>query len=134
MIVVDSRLRCNINRHLDEVSYHTILPYLRQIYFISLSHSSREEYVIKVLWASTNCIFTAVCICVILSTSCILIGTLHLHHVTRCHIYRSSFYLFWGQPCGCIRYAQPYSFLTLLLHVPYAPLPLKMLRAHLPGL
>jgi len=121
-----SKLRSNINQHLAEVSYYrpTILPYLRQIYFISLSHSSRAEYVTIVVWASTCCIFTAVCICVILSTSCILIGAFHLHHVTSCHIYHSSFYMFLGQPCGCIWYAQPHSYLTLPLYAPSAPLPL----------
>ena len=51
------------------------------------------------------------------------VGTLHLHHAPSYHIYRSSFYLFWGQPCGCIWYAQPYSYLTLLLYAPSAPLP-----------
>jgi len=51
------------------------------------------------------------------------VGTLHLHHAPSCHIYRSSFYLFWGQPCGCIWYAQSYSYLTLLLYAPSTPLP-----------
>ena len=60
------------------------------------------------LAAMAGSIFTASCICAITSTSCILAGTLHLHHVYACHIYRSSFYLFWGQPCGCIWYAQPW--------------------------
>jgi len=75
------------------------------------------------LAAMAGSIFTATCICAITSTSCILAGTLHLHHVYAYHIYRSSFYLFWGQPCGCIWYAQPYSYLTLLLYAPSAPLP-----------
>ena len=75
------------------------------------------------LAAMAGSIFTASCICAITSTSCILAGTLHLHHVYACHIYRSSFYLFWGQPCGGIWYAQPYSYLILLLYAPAAPLP-----------
>jgi hypothetical protein len=51
------------------------------------------------LAAMAGSIFTASCICAIASTSCILAGALHLHHEYAWHIYRSSFYLFWGQPC-----------------------------------
>ena len=49
-----------------------------------------------ILAAMAGSIFTAICICAITSTSCILAGPLHLHHESAWHIYRSSFYLFLG--------------------------------------
>ncbi|MBK9566107.1 MAG: hypothetical protein IPO37_13290 [Saprospiraceae bacterium] len=55
-----------------------------------------------ILAAMAGSIFAATCICAIASTSCILAGALHLHHEYAWHIYRSSFYLFWWRPCGCI--------------------------------
>ena len=77
-----------------------------------------------ILAAMAGSIFAASCICAIASTSCILAGPFHLHHEYAWHIYRTSFYLFWGSHAGAYGTHSHESFLTLLLYAPSAPLPL----------
>ncbi|MFZ1559706.1 MAG: hypothetical protein WAT37_07255 [Saprospiraceae bacterium] len=83
------------------MSHISTLQVVYDAIFLVIMYVTMFSYAYS-LAAMAGSIFTASCICTITSTSCILAGTLHLHHVYVCHIYRSSFYLFLWQPCGCI--------------------------------